>query len=336
MRDILSALIGQLPEKPKHLSSANWDAIVQEHDRLVRANLADDMGDIIGQCKSLVESVSRVALEIDGHPALMNDSYAQVVKNAHNLLKDTRTEGQSIDSAGRNACNQISKIVQELGKYRNSSGSGHGRAFQPEIRDDTAYLIASSAILWVRWALPRLNDFAYERPESLIRDLIVENAIFYRGKLIERLENIDLPGLDPQHQRQIGVAVARRAMKHTFVVKEDGVESCSASNSLDFWTEQYRLGVVTGLFTANDGDISISKWAVQKALLILDPIVEIADDLGDINDVLEGSGLKAKLALTSEEKNELVEAFNHAESSRTEDDLLAIKTLREALGVPPF
>lgn len=336
MRAILSAQIGTFPDQPKHLSTAHWRAIVQEHERLVRANSADDLGDIIGQCKCLVESVSRVVLEIDGHPAPSSAPYSQVVKDAHSLLLDTKTEGREIESVGRTASTQISKIVKVLGEYRNTNGSGHGRAFLPTIREDTAYLIASSALAWVHWALPRLDDFAYGRPKSLIHDLIIDNAIFYRGTLVERLKAADLPRMEPRHQREVGIAVARRAMQQTFVVAEDGVDSCNESNSLDFWTEQYRIGIVTGLFKDKDGEITVTKWGVQQALLTLMPVEKIADSLQDINNLLQAAGLKAKLALSTEDKAHLMDVFDLVESNRTGDELLAIQNLRHTLGVPIF
>lgn len=336
MRAILSAQIKVFPNQPKHLSAAHWNAIVQEHKRLVRADSADDLGEIIGQCKCLVESISRVVLEIDGHPADSNTSYSKVVKDAHALLVDTRTEGNDIESAGRTASTQISKIVRDLGEYRNSTGSGHGRAFLPEIRKDTACLIASSALSWSHWALPRLNDFAYGRPESLIHDLIGDNATFYSGTLTERLKVADLPKMEPRHQREVGIAVARRAMQQTFVVAQDGVESCADSNLLDFWTEEYRVGIVTGLFQNKNGEITVTKWGVQQALLTLMPVEKIADSLQDINNLLQAAGLKAKLALSAEDKAHLMDVFDLAESNRTGNELLAIQNLRHTLGVPIF
>lgn len=336
MRALLSAQIGVIPEKPTHLSSANWDAITQEFKRLVRAESAGDLGDIIGQCKCLVESVCRVALELDGRPPSSNATFSEVVKDAHEMLIDVKTEGKQIESAGRTASTQVLKIARSLGEYRNSNGSGHGRAFLPEIREDTASVIASSALLWVHWALPRLDDFAYGRPESLIHDLIIENAVFHRGTLTKRLEGADLPGIQPSHQREVGVAVARRSMQGTFVVAKDGVESCAASNSLDFWTEQYRLGVVRGLFTDIKGDVTVTKWAVQQALLVLTPIEQIAEEIRDVNNLLLAAGLKAKLGLTPEDRHQLASIFNLTEKTRAGDDLLAIKELRNTLDVPPF
>lgn len=336
MRDLLSAQIGVKLEKPKHLSSANWDAIAKEYERLTRAESADDLGDIIGQCKCLVESVSRVALELDGRPPPSNASYSEVAKDAHELLIDVKTEGKHVESAGRTASTQMSKIARSLGEYRNSNGSGHGRAFLPEIREDTASAIASSALLWVHWALPRLGAFAYGRPKTLIHDLIIDNEVFYRGSLTRRLKDADLPRMQPNHQREVGVAVARRSMQGTFVVAEDGVESCADSNSLEFWSEQYRLGIVRGLFTDKNGDITITKWGVHNALLVLAPVAEIAEEVRDVSNLVLTAGLPAKLALSSEEKSQLTDTFNHVESARSGDDLLSIRSLRDTLGIPPF
>lgn len=336
MRNLINAHILAPLQKPTYLGSDHWDAINLEYRRLLRAHEANDLGEIIGQCKSLTESVSRVTLELDGNPAASDDSFEKIVKDAHLLLVDQRTEGFSVDSAGRNASTQILKLIKSLGSYRNSNGSGHGRAFVPEILDDTAGLIAVSSLVWVHWALPRIGKFAYGRPEALIHDLIIENATFRRNALFERLHDANLPKMDPKHQREVGVAVARRSMQETFVVQHDGVELCAQTDSLDFWTPEYRLGVVTGLFIAKNGDLTLSKWGVEHALLILKPVENTASELNKINDFLHRSRLTAKSLISQEERNQLTEVFNLAEESHDGDNLGAIRALRFTLDIPPF
>lgn len=336
MKELFNAHILVPLQRPNYLGSEYWNAIDLEHQRLLRAHEANDLGEVVGQCKALVESISRVTLELDGRPAASDDSFDKIVKNAHNLLVDQRTEGNSVDSAGRTAATQILKLVSSLGPYRNSKGSGHGRAFIPEILNDTAGLITVSSLVWVHWALPRVGKFAYGRPEALIRDLVLERATFRRNSLLERLQDANLPKMDRKHQREVGVAVARRAMQETFIVQQEGVESHNRSNSVDFWTEQYRLGVATGLFTDKNGELTVNKWGVEHALAVLKPLKNFAEEIGKINNLLCQSRWPAKPFLTQEEKIQLAEVFNLAEEAHEGEDLQAIQALRETLGVPPF
>lgn len=336
MKELFNAHIRVPLQRPNYLGSEYWNAIDLEHQRLLRAHEANDLGEVVGQCKALVESISRVTLELDGRPAASDDSFDKIVKNAHNLLVDQRTEGNSVDSAGRTAATQILKLVSSLGPYRNSKGSGHGRAFIPEILNDTAGLITVSSLVWVHWALPRVGEFAYGRPEALIRDLILERATFHRNSLIERLQDAELPKMDPKHQREVGVAVARRAMQETFIVQQEGVESCARSVSLKFWTEQYRLGVATGLFRDKSGELTVNKWGVEHALLVLNPVEKIASEVGEIDSLILRSWLPTEPFLSRGEKIELAEVFNLAEGSHDGEDLQAIQALRKTLDVPLF
>jgi hypothetical protein len=124
-------------------------------------------------------------------------------------------------------------LATQLGAIRNAYGTGHGRSEQPAVTEEMVHLCLDGALLWSRWALRRLGVLTLSMPEPLIQDL--EHAHFRRGDLAKRLDAAGLAALDPPVQRRIGLAVAQRAMRETFVVRHDGVEECARSRDLTIW-----------------------------------------------------------------------------------------------------
>ena len=110
-----------------------------------------------------------------------------------------------------------------------------------------------------------------------VRDLIVINSTFTRGRLVNRLSDANLEKLEPKQQREIGLAVARRGMQGTFVVWEAGVEDCARSDSNKDWPVGYREGVFQGLYTDKFGNFHANSSSILASLRVIDPIPDIED-----------------------------------------------------------
>lgn len=236
-----------------------------------------------------MESVSRIVLDLDGNPADPNSSFDTVVNRAHNLLAGQPGHELANDSPFSTLASQARKIASNLGAIRNQYGAGHGRARTPSLNDEMLTLALDGGLLWTRWALRRVGYFAMGRPSALINDLIGEQQTFYSGLLKERLRAANLTGLEPRHQRSIGVAVGQRAMRQTFVVRWDGVDPCLQSDDLLEWPRDYRLGVAFGLWFDPEDRLTLTPQSVQDGLSMLDPVPDAAEDLASMIDRIVSS-----------------------------------------------
>ena len=72
--------------RPDYLGDDHWACIQREADRLGRSLDVGDGSQALSDIKCLVESISRVVLEIDGTPAAPNAGFDTVVNQAHALL----------------------------------------------------------------------------------------------------------------------------------------------------------------------------------------------------------------------------------------------------------
>ncbi|WP_439382171.1 hypothetical protein [Amycolatopsis lexingtonensis] len=267
--------------RPEYLGDDHWACVQREADRLWRSLAADDGSQALGDIKCLVESVSRIVLDIDGTPAAPNVGFEAVVGQAHSLLAGQPGHQLANESPFGNLATQASKIAKNLSVVRNEFGGGHGRARTPDLRDEMVALALDGGLLWTRWALRRLGYFSEGRPTSLINDLVVTPQIFYAGVLERRLRAANLPKVEARHQRTIGVAVGQRAMQGTFVVRRDGLEPCLASDDLNTWPRDYRLGLAYGLWFDTTGALTLTIRSVQEALQVLEPVPDGADDLAE-------------------------------------------------------
>lgn len=272
-------------ERPDGLDDTAWAAIDQALTRLNTAISASDLQLVIGCAKELAESVAKVVLVARGNTVASGAAFLDVLGNAHAALDRQPGRGLAVDAQIRNIAQGAKKVASQLPELRNKYGTGHGRAVAPEVADELALVAVDGALLWVRWALRRLHHLIKGRPDLLIRDL--EGATFYRGDLQERLAAARLVEHDVPDQYQVGFHIARRAMRDTFLVMEEGVEACTESTDLDRWPPGYRSGLLNGLFLTADGLIDATPWSVKQAALLLqtsddrlsDAIVELAEKL---------------------------------------------------------
>jgi hypothetical protein len=113
-------------------------------------------------------------------------------------------------------------------------------------------------MLWSRWELARLDELGGGEVDLLVRELRGQH--YHRGELETRFDEVGLDSLFADDQQRLGVAVAHRAMKGTFVVRamkgtfvvrESGVNPLLERASE--WPDAYRLGVAEGLLLEPEG-----------------------------------------------------------------------------------
>lgn len=174
-----------------------------------------------------MRSVLSVALKSDD-PSLVS------------MLLFRRGDNIAVNDRVRDAGTNARKLASQLGPLRNAYGTGHGRATIPAIEDEVLETCVDGALLWTRWALRRLGPYIKTAVQPLINDL--HDEIWYSGDLTERLEVVDLPTLEEEDQKRIGIAVGRRSSPNTYTVWRDGVEACVNSTDLTSWPPAYREG----------------------------------------------------------------------------------------------
>lgn len=271
--------------RPLRVGEAHAEAIGVEVERLARAIDAADDAQALGYLKCLVEAVAKVALDLNGEPAASNAGFDTIVKKAHDLLAGQHGKGLTQDSPFANLATQARKMAVSMSAIRNNFGGGHGRARQPEVSAEMLALASDGSLLWVRWALRRLDDFAQGRPETLIRDLVGDPygaLTFSSGDLTARLEGAGLAEADPRHSRAIGVAVGQRAARDTFNVRIEGVDAAVNDPDLTRWPAPYRLGVARGLLFTPDERSTFTAQNVLHALQICLPVLDAPEEIGGL------------------------------------------------------
>ena len=248
--------------EPLGIDAQAWTAVVGHRDRLNEARRGGDRSLVLGRAKELAESVARVVVTERGRVAPAAEGFPSLIDSAHEVLRRQPGTDLSNDRDLRDLIQGAMKIVKSVGTIRNSFGSGHGRAREPQVEQEMVDVAVAATMLWVRWALGRLAPLILGQPTSLISDLL-DGRHFYKGNLAERLRAANIRDLDTSIQQKLGTAVGIRAMRHTVLVQVEGVEACASSDSLDEWPLYYRRGVVDGLFFDQNGKVRTSRWAVE-------------------------------------------------------------------------
>jgi hypothetical protein len=283
MTDDVYARFG-LP-RPQHIGEAHRSSVELELGRLARALDAGDDGQAIGYLKCGIEALAKIVLDLDGSPADSNANFDSTVKGAHDLLAGQVGHELAPGTPFGNMATSARKIVVSMSNIRNTYGSGHGRARQPELTDEVLALAMDGTMLWLRWAFRRVDYFALGRPETLIRDLVGDPdgvAVFYSGDLAGRLVDANLPTADPRHVRAIGVAVGQRAARETFNVRIDGIDAPIADPDVERWPPAYRLGVARGLLFGPDERPTLTAHNLLQALEVCTPLTMSSTEINEL------------------------------------------------------
>ncbi|MDK8849369.1 hypothetical protein BXT90_06835 [Corynebacterium amycolatum] len=325
-------------QRPQHFDESNWNGLLLEQKRFQRAIKANDLGDAVGSLKTMIESISKTVLELGGKPQKGSAKFPNVFQSAHSELLDQSIEGKTVEGPSRNIVEQARKMINSLDEIRNQSGSGHGRTFVPNLKEDTVELLCSITFSWILWALPRIDKFAEGRPDLLIRDLIEVNKTFTRGRLIDRLNDANLAKLTPAQQIEIGTAVAQRGMQGTFVVWGDGVKDCAESDSIEEWPVGYREGLFQGLFTDKTGRIHATPTSILTSLRVIDPVPNVKALVKRVTEQCSDSAASRFNQFWHDTVTftEINAAFTQQINHRSSEEARELRLLKEALGLPPF
>ncbi|WP_159107580.1 abortive infection family protein [Streptomyces rubrogriseus] len=248
---MISILVQQPLPRAEWLQQESWQAIADHHGRLGSAIAANDRPLVVGSAKELVECVARVVLVSHGRVTGDKDEYDKVLGQAHAVVEHAAEYGLPSNDPLRQIPNAAKKMASQLRELRNRFGTGHGRPVVHEITDEVVEASVHAALVWVRWALARLQAVLLGAIEPLVHDL--REGIFSKGDLAARLAAANIPGLDEPEQRRLGVAVGQRSARETFNVRIEGVRACA--DDLEHWPDAYRQGVVEGLFLNEDGQV---------------------------------------------------------------------------------
>lgn len=268
-------------DRPTGIEDPSWAAITATIERLGRATSAGDLSQAVGVAKELVESVARSVLVVRGEVVAENAAFTGVVARAHEVLERQPGRGLAQAEPLRSVMQNAKAMACKLGDLRNSYGTGHGRAVEPQVTDELSQVCIDAALMWSRWALRRLNALAQGMPTPLINDLL-GGGIFRSGLLTERLASADLAHQEPEVQRRIGVAVGQRAMRETFVVRQDGIEECAERDAPEIWPAAYREGAFEGLFVDPYGQLTVDSWSARWAPRLIAPLENPANVIGNL------------------------------------------------------
>ncbi|MFN3002400.1 abortive infection family protein [Mycolicibacterium wolinskyi] len=267
---------------PVGIDAQAWRTVIAHRDRLKGSvTHSADRSLVIGQAKELAECVARVVVTERGGVAPANMDYVEAIEEAHSVLQRQPGRDLTQDPELREVVQGAKKIVRRLREIRNSFGSGHGRAREPVVELEMVDVTVAAAMLWVRWALRRLESLIFGQPTTLINDLL-NGGVFYGGQLAERLRAANIADLDGAMQRRLGNAVGVRAMRETFNVRIEGVEACAESSALDRWPPDYRRGVVYALLLDEAGRARTTEWALSMIPPLLGPIDGQAEVLSEL------------------------------------------------------
>jgi len=300
-------------ECPEGLESTVWSAIDDPLQRLNRALAQGDLPLVVGTCKDLAEAVAKVVLAARGETTASNEKFPTLMASAQAVLDRQPGRGLAADEAIRLAAQSALKTISYLPELRNRVGTGHGRALAPEVAEEVVLVSVDMAMMWCRWALRRLRHVIYGRPESLITSLS-GGGTFYRGDLTARLEAARLSELAVADQSALGIAVAHRALRDTFLIREEGVERCAQSSDRVAWPEGYRTGLIAGLLINSEGQIETTPWAVRQIGLLLAVIDDPVVTLINMAAISKQAWLSPRLG--TETARMEVQAAMHAEDGR--------------------
>lgn len=286
--------------KPDHLDV--WLAIFTSNQRLLRAADAGDRSQCIGSMKDLLESVAKVVVTTRGETVEPNVRFPKVITRAHVALERQPGEGLVADSPLREIAQSAMTIATQFAQLRNAMGTGHGRAYEPEIEDEMFEVGMEAGMLWLRWALRRLGAMAFGLPKPLVNDLR-RGTPFRRGAVAARLEAAHLESLDEAEQRRVGVAVGQRAMRETFLVREEGVRACANSTDLVRWPPAYRIGVMEGLFFNDREQLTLDNWMADVVSQVIAPhpdlgrhLTVLAERISSVPDLVSETDVETALS----------------------------------------
>lgn len=259
----------QLP-RPDHIDQPAWDAIELARDRLQRAWAIQDLSEVVGKAKELVETVAKVTIAATEGTVADSTDLTPLVKAAQKTLKRQPGNDLSQHQDLRAMAQAAQTIATSLGPIRNTYGTGHGRARIPDVVEEMATLSLESALLWCRWALRRLGHLLADYPNDLIAAVQTGTS---RIALREKFEAAALAQQPTEVQHRIGVVFGQQSAGGFGNATEVGVEPAVEGGYEDYPID-YRLGLLEGMLLTADGAIGITDFYASWFVSLLASLPE--------------------------------------------------------------
>lgn len=258
--------------RPEHVDDSAWAAVELAHSRLQRAWEWQDMPEVIGKAKELVETVAKVVVSATEGTVEESADFAPIVKAAQRGLARQPGSDLSQDQNLRAIAQAAQTLATSIAPVRNSHGTGHGRARVPDVVDEMASLTLEAALLWSRWALRRLGHVLADYPNDLIAAVQVGTS---RTVLIEKFQAAALSQQPEEIQHRIGVAFGQQSAGGFGNATEVGVEP-AIEGGYEEYPIAYRLGLLRGMLLTASGSIGLTDFYATRFVSLLASLPEVS------------------------------------------------------------
>lgn len=329
------------PSDLTELPSSARTAIENATQRVERASQADDVEQIIGTSKELIETVAKVAISALGGTY---GSSARMSNLAHDTLAALDMDPAKLGDrpALRELASALFSAAMAVAELRNTDGTGHGTAVPSNLDASHARFACEAAIAWCRWVLAATHRALRDRvPIAEVVNDISERLTFSQGKLPALLQDIRVHDRSEDDQFKLGLVVARRwTVNETFMPREDVIRPLAAGDA--DYPPAFAEGVLEGLLLDYNGFLRINSMDVPLVVGIADRLPgdrrkRVYDDVvAKIGDAL------LSYAFKEEEQVEVIQELRTAGAERAGsplDHLLEtiasrIESLRRSGGEP--
>lgn len=240
--------------RPEHLDNDGWEAVKSARNRLRLAWQLQDLPEVVGKAKELVETVAKVVVAAANGTLADNADFVPTVKAAQVALKRQPGVDLSQDAALRAITQATQTMATCLAPLRNGYGTGHGRAREPDVPVELATVTVEAALVWCRWALRRLGHLLADYPNDLI-DAVQTGTT--RKVLRDKFQAAALVQQPEEVQHRIGVAFGQQSAGGFGNATEVGVEPV-IDGGFDAFPVDYRRGLIEGMLITGGGSIGLT------------------------------------------------------------------------------
>ncbi|WP_169165212.1 abortive infection family protein [Cellulomonas taurus] len=294
--------------RPDHLDDAGWEAVQIAQRRLKNAWELDDLPEVIGKAKELVETVAKVVVAATQEPLADGADFVTTVKRAQRAIDRVPAPDVSGSEDVRAIAQGAQTIVTRIAPIRNSHGTGHGHARVPDVVDEMATITLEAALLWTRWALRRLGHVLADYPNDLIEAV---NSASSLKTLQSKFDAAVLSQQPSDVQQRVGVAFGQQVSGGYGNARKVGIDPVIDSGDESFPVE-YRVGLLKGMLMTGGGHIGLTVWRVPQfaGLLVSLPHARANDVLGQLSaEASEATWIQTWRGSTPVNRHEVVDAL---------------------------
>jgi hypothetical protein len=262
--------------RPEHLDDEGWGAVESARNRLRLAWQFQDLPEVVGKAKELVETVAKVVVAAADGTLADNADFVPTVKVAQVVLKRQPGVDLSQDEALRAITQATQTMATSLAPLRNSYGTGHGRAREPDVSVEMATVTVEASLVWCRWALRRLGHLLADYPNDLIEAVQTGTT---RNLLRDKFQAAALAQQPEEVQHRIGVVFGQQSAGGFGNATEVGVEP-AIDGGFDAFPIDYRRGLIEGMLLTGGGSIGLTTYYASWFVSLIGSLPEPdADEL---------------------------------------------------------